>query len=63
MAIVLPKFSRRRSSAGLAVETQPAVNLALCREDGMYEAGGVLSAKWKISRVPLDEIQGRLVAS
>lgn len=58
MAIVLPKFSRRRSSTGLAVETQPAVNLSLCHEDGFYRAGGNLSAKWRISRVPLDEVQG-----
>lgn len=58
MAIVLPKFSRRRPSTGLAAETQPAVNLSLCREDGRYQAGGNLAAKWRISRVPLDEIQG-----
>ena len=58
MAIVLPKFSRRRPSTGLAAETQPAVNLSLCREDGTYPAGGTLSVKWRISRVPLDEVQG-----
>lgn len=58
MAIVLPKFSRRRPSTGLAAETQPAVNLTLCREDGVYVAGGPLTAKWRISRVPLDELQG-----
>ena len=58
MAIILPQFSRRRSSTGLAAETQPAVNLSLCREDGLYEAGGSMTAKWRISRVPLDEIQG-----
>jgi hypothetical protein len=34
------------------------VNLSLCREDGRYQAGGNLTAKWRISRVPLDEIQG-----
>jgi hypothetical protein len=34
------------------------VNLSLCREDGTYEAGGTLTAKWRISRVPLDEVQG-----
>ena len=58
MAIVLPKFSRRRPSTGLAAETQPAVNLSLCREDGLYEAGRTLTAKWRISRVPLDQVQG-----
>jgi hypothetical protein len=58
VAIVLPKFSRRRPSTGLAAETQPAVNLTLCREDGLYEAGGTLTVKWRISRVPLDEVQG-----
>ena len=40
MAIVLPKFSRRRASPGLVVETQPAVNVTLCHEDGLYCAGG-----------------------
>ena len=58
MAIVLPKFSRRRPSTGHAAETQPAVNLALCQEDGVYEAGGTLTARWRISRVPLDEVHG-----
>lgn len=58
MAIVLPKFSRRRSSPGLVAEAQPAVNVTLCNDDGLYRAGGRLSAKWRISRVPLDEVQG-----
>ena len=58
MAIVLPKFSRRRTSPGLVVETQPAVNVTLCHEDGLYCAGGELTARWRISRVPLDEVQG-----
>lgn len=58
MAIVLPKFSRRRPSTGLASETQPAVNLSLCRDDSMYEANEKLMAKWRVSRVPLDELQG-----
>lgn len=57
MAIVLPKFSRRRSSPGLVAEAQPAVNVTLCSDDGLYRAGGELSAKWRISRVPLDEVQ------
>ena len=34
------------------------MNLTLCREDGLYRAGGMLSVKWRVSRVPLDEIQG-----
>lgn len=34
------------------------MNLSLCREDGLYEAGGDLAVKWRISRVPLDEVQG-----
>jgi len=34
------------------------VNLALCREDGLYEAGGALTARWRISRVPLEDVQG-----
>lgn len=56
MAIVLPKFSRHRASTGSATETQPAVNLSLCNEEGIYEAGSSLTAKWRISRVPLDEV-------
>ncbi|MFK8112232.1 MAG: hypothetical protein AB8B91_08510 [Rubripirellula sp.] len=34
------------------------MNLSLCRDDGRYVAGENLTAKWRISRVPLDEIQG-----
>ena len=29
---------------------------ALCSEDGVYQVGDSLTAKWRISRVPLDEI-------
>lgn len=58
MAIVLPKFSRRRPPTGLAAETQPAVNVSLCRDDGRYEAGRQLSAKWRVRRVPLQRVQG-----
>jgi hypothetical protein len=57
VAIVLPKFSRRRASTGLASETQPAVNVTLCRDDGRYDAGGQLSARWRVSRVPLERVQ------
>lgn len=34
------------------------MNVTLCREDGVYEAGGELTAKWTIRRVPLDQLQG-----
>tara|TARA_R110002049_G_scaffold2750_4_gene21883 strand:- start:23526 stop:24047 length:522 start_codon:yes stop_codon:yes gene_type:complete len=34
------------------------VNVALCREDGIYHAGGPLQATWQISRVPVEQIQG-----
>jgi hypothetical protein len=57
VAIVLPKFSRRRLSSGFAAEAQPAVNVTLCREDGVYEAGGDLTAKWRIRRISVDDIQ------
>ena len=57
MAIVLPKFSRRRSSAGFAAETQPALNVRLCREDGAYESGGLLAAQWRISRIAPESLQ------
>ncbi|WP_149752722.1 hypothetical protein [Rubripirellula obstinata] len=53
----MPKFSRRRLSTGFAAETQPAVNVTLCREDGVYEAGGELTAKWQIRRISANEIQ------
>lgn len=33
------------------------MNVTLCSDDGLYRAGGELSAKWRISRVPLDEVQ------
>ena len=58
MAIVLPKFSRRRTSTGLGPESQPALNLTLCREDGLYHPGEVLTACWRVSRVPLERVQG-----
>jgi len=56
VAIVLPKLSRRRSSPGLAAEAQPAVSVALCRDDAMYEGGKTLCATWKVSRVTLDAL-------
>jgi len=58
LAIVLPKFSRYRSSSRVASESQPALNVSLCREDGTYEAGEQLKAKWRISRVSLEQLQG-----
>ena len=58
MAIVLPKLSRRRPSSGRPAETQPAVNVTLGREDGVYEACGTLTATWRISRIPAEAIQG-----
>ena len=57
MAIVLPKFSRRRSPAGVAAEAQPAVSVSLCREDGIYEGGETLTATWRVSRVTIDRLQ------
>ena len=57
MAIVLPKFSRRRLSPGLAAEAHPAVSVEFCREDGVYQAGGPLTATWRVSRVTLDQLE------
>lgn len=34
------------------------MNLSLCREDGRYRAGGTLTAKWRVRRVPIDQVQG-----
>ncbi|MGC6442145.1 MAG: hypothetical protein ACON4H_05730 [Rubripirellula sp.] len=58
MAIVLPKLSRRRPSTGLNSESQPALRLSLCNPEGIYRAGGELKATWRISRVPVEELQG-----
>ncbi len=32
------------------------MNLSLCREDGVYQVRSSLTARWRISRVPLDQI-------
>ncbi len=32
------------------------MNLSLCSVDGVYQAGSLLTAKWRISRVPPDQI-------
>ena len=56
VAIVLPKLSRRRPPTGFAAEAQPAVSVSLCRDDGVYEGGCELTAKWRISRVTLDSL-------
>jgi hypothetical protein len=34
------------------------VKLSLCRDDGVYDAGGTLTAHWRVSRVPLEDVQG-----
>ncbi len=34
------------------------MNVSLCRDDGLYEAGGEMTVKWRVSRVPIDELQG-----
>ena len=56
MAIILPKFSRRRSSSG-RTESQPAVNVALCRDHGTYAGGETLAVRWQISRIELGKLQ------
>ena len=33
------------------------MNVTLCREDGVYEAGRELAARWRIRRVSIDDIQ------
>ncbi|WP_052031864.1 hypothetical protein [Novipirellula maiorica] len=30
----------------------------MCREDAVYEVGDQVTARWRISRVPLDQVQG-----
>ncbi|MDG2221858.1 MAG: hypothetical protein P8L85_10780 [Rubripirellula sp.] len=34
------------------------MNLTLCREDGLYHPREMLAACWRISRVPLERVQG-----
>ena len=33
------------------------MSVELCREDGIYQAGGKLTAAWRISRVTLDRLE------
>lgn len=48
MAIVLPKFSRRRSTSYAAPETEPAVGLSFCNESQRYSGGDTLEVQWCI---------------
>ncbi len=34
------------------------MNVSLCREDAVYESGERLVARWRISRVPIDQLIG-----
>ncbi|WP_442507092.1 hypothetical protein SH528x_005989 [Novipirellula sp. SH528] len=34
------------------------MSVTLCRDDAMYEVGDQLTAHWRVSRVPLDQLQG-----
>ena len=34
------------------------MNVSIDREDGRYEAGGVLRATWRVRRVPVERIEG-----
>lgn len=33
------------------------MNVSLCREDGVYQAGGELAAKWRVRRISVDDLQ------
>ncbi|QDT04078.1 hypothetical protein K227x_24660 [Rubripirellula lacrimiformis] len=33
------------------------MNVTLCREDGVYQAGGELMAKWRVRRISMDDLQ------
>lgn len=33
------------------------MKVSLCREDGIYRAGGELTATWQVRRVPIEELQ------
>ncbi|TWU27095.1 hypothetical protein Pla52o_09550 [Novipirellula galeiformis] len=34
------------------------MSVSLCRDDATYEVGDALTARWRISRVPLEQLQG-----
>ena len=58
MAIVLPKFPRRRASTADVIEKRPTLNLRCCREDGRYAAGDLLRCTWQIQNLADKEPQG-----
>lgn len=58
MAIVLPKLSRRRPSAGWTADAPPALSLSLCRSDGRYRLGRPLTATWRIGCPVAADVQG-----
>ena len=62
MAIVLPKFPRRRASgierAESLSENRPLIALGCCRPDRRYAAGALLEGNWQINLPRTDTIQG-----
>ena len=58
MAIVLPKFSRRRPTGQHSAETEPALSITFCRPDARYRGGEWLRGSWQIRRIPAEEILG-----
>lgn len=49
MALVLPKFPRRRASAGQPAVGEPLINLRLDRSEAIYQPGDQLVCSWTIS--------------
>ena len=38
------------------------MRVSLCNEDGVYEAASSLAARWRVSRVPRDELQSLVIS-
>lgn len=58
MAIVLPKFPRRRASTARQADSRPTLSVRCCREDGLYAAGDLLRCTWQVNRLADNSPQG-----
>lgn len=58
MAIVLPKFSSRRSAGQYAPEAESALSISFCRPDARYVGGDLLRCCWQIRQVPTEQVLG-----
>ena len=58
MAIVLPKFPRRRASNAREINDRPTLSMRCCRADGRYAPGETLECTWRVERVTAEILQG-----